>query len=497
MNVALRPNPIRYGSICTGGGGLDLGFELAFGDARPAFMVEREAFAAAHLVSAMQSGLMAKTPLWSDAKTFNGRPWRGAVDCLIGGIPCQPHSAAGLRLGEDDERDLWPNFRRILVQSGAPVCLIENVAGMLTASDGRMPGAERVRRDLQRLGFVVEGGLFSAAEVGASHERARVFILAVADLGNPTIPRLHAPAYTGTGGSDEIAGPRDAQPERRSRELGYPHEPVIRKIAPAGKQPESEFDEGTGRKSIFPPGPNDLDGWRECLTAAPEFEPSTSQETIESIFCDLADGLARRLDGDIYDQKIRPHKALSLMWRAAVSQAYWETIGRPWGFSETKILRSLVHGAGDDQRRCDALSDPEKVFFFKEECVRSMWLIKEFASTPQGQKLAEQFTGKPSDLVCELSHITSPQKWGHKEKKTAAAVRHMWEAFLPTLRTALQYMPDTLAPRNESRTDRLRLLGNGVVPLQAAYAIRTLVTRLAARGSPRATELVRMMEMAA
>jgi site-specific DNA-cytosine methylase len=98
------------------------------------------------------------------------------VDGLIGGIPCQPHSLAGKRLGEDDERDLWSDARRIIVQSGAWFVLIENVRGMLSSG-----GAERVWRDLHRLGFTVEVGLFTATEVGASHERERLFILAVAD----------------------------------------------------------------------------------------------------------------------------------------------------------------------------------------------------------------------------------------------------------------------------------------------------------------------------
>jgi site-specific DNA-cytosine methylase len=59
-------------------------------------------------------------------------PFRGLVDGVIGGIPCQPHSLAGKRLGEDDERDLWSAARRIIVQSGAWFVLIENVGGMLS-----------------------------------------------------------------------------------------------------------------------------------------------------------------------------------------------------------------------------------------------------------------------------------------------------------------------------------------------------------------------------
>jgi hypothetical protein len=95
-----------------------------------------------------------------------------------------PH--AGRRGGASDPRDLWaPNgARRIIVQARPWFVLIENVAGMLTAQPGETPGAERVWRDLQRLGFEVEGGLFEAPEVGGTDERQRLFILGVAQ-GNP------------------------------------------------------------------------------------------------------------------------------------------------------------------------------------------------------------------------------------------------------------------------------------------------------------------------
>jgi DNA (cytosine-5)-methyltransferase 1 len=71
---------------------------------------------------------MAEAAIWSDVTTFDGRPWRGLVDGVIGGIPCQPHSLAGKRQGSDDERDLWSDARRIIVQSGAWFVLIENVS---------------------------------------------------------------------------------------------------------------------------------------------------------------------------------------------------------------------------------------------------------------------------------------------------------------------------------------------------------------------------------
>ncbi len=129
----------------------------------------------------MEQGLLPPAALWSDARTFDGRPWRGLVDGLIGGIPCQPHSLAGRKGGSNDPRDLWSTARRIIVQSRARLVLIENVSGMLSAGADEIAGAERVWRDLRKLGYAVEGGLFTASEVGASHRRERLFILGVAE----------------------------------------------------------------------------------------------------------------------------------------------------------------------------------------------------------------------------------------------------------------------------------------------------------------------------
>jgi DNA (cytosine-5)-methyltransferase 1 len=120
----------------------------------------------------MEEGFIHPAPIWTDLKTFDGRPWRGIVDCIIGGYPCQPFSQAGRRLGKEDPRHLWPYFVEIIKQIQPNFCFFENVEGHLSL------GFEQVRSDLQAMGYGVEAGLFSAAEIGASHLRKRLFILA-------------------------------------------------------------------------------------------------------------------------------------------------------------------------------------------------------------------------------------------------------------------------------------------------------------------------------
>jgi DNA (cytosine-5)-methyltransferase 1 len=279
--VAVHPETFNIISLCTGGGGLDLGVELAMPGARTVCMVEREAFAASHLVCAMQQGLLDEAPVWSNARTFNGRPWRGLVDGLIGGIPCQPHSLAGLRQGEDDERDLWSTARRIIVQSGCWFVLIENVGAMLSSG-----GAERVWRDFRRLGFELEGGLFTASEVGAPHERERIFILAVADCDNEY---GHGSGNFRPGWRREFTDSGIELADADSARLAIGQRPTIQRGTLRHERlaapPRGDGMADCG--DLFPPGRSDLHSWRHILERAPELEPA---------FRRVADGLASRLD---------------------------------------------------------------------------------------------------------------------------------------------------------------------------------------------------------
>ena len=100
-------------ALCGGIGGLELGLDLAMPDYRTVCYVEREAAAAAILVAAMEHDTLAQAPVWDDLLTFRGRQWRGVVDCVSAGFPCQPWSASGKRQGTADERWIWPAIARM------------------------------------------------------------------------------------------------------------------------------------------------------------------------------------------------------------------------------------------------------------------------------------------------------------------------------------------------------------------------------------------------
>ena len=99
---------------------------------------------------------------------------------VSGGFPCQPHSCAGLRKAADDERDLWPECRRMLCELRPSVALFENVGGLLTSPGGKRRGEffNGVLSDIHRCGYDAEWQTVSAQDAGAPHVRKRVFVVA-------------------------------------------------------------------------------------------------------------------------------------------------------------------------------------------------------------------------------------------------------------------------------------------------------------------------------
>jgi len=164
--------PVTHVSLCAGYGGIDLGLKRAIPNLRTIAFSEIEAFACANLVAKMEAGCLDAAPIWTDVKTFPWEEFRGKVDILSGGYPCQPFSAAGKRLGKDDPRHLWPWIADGIRVCRPAVCFFENVEGHISL------GLREVIGELEEIGYRATWGVFSAAEVGAPHQRKRVFILA-------------------------------------------------------------------------------------------------------------------------------------------------------------------------------------------------------------------------------------------------------------------------------------------------------------------------------
>ena len=162
-------------SFCSGYGGIERGLDLAGFKHRVIAYVEIEAYAIANLVAKMEQGRLEPAPIYTDLKTFPAHLFRDKVSLITGGYPCQPFSTSGNRQGESDPRHLWPYIRRH-IESIRPVqCFFENVEGHISL------GLSGVISDLESGGYQSTYGIFSASEVGAPHQRKRVYILADSD----------------------------------------------------------------------------------------------------------------------------------------------------------------------------------------------------------------------------------------------------------------------------------------------------------------------------
>jgi len=370
-------------SLCSGAGGLDLGLAIAIPGYRAVGHVERETYAAAILVARMEDAALDPAPVWDDVGTFDGRPWRGTVDIVTAGYPCQPFSVAGKRRGADDPRHLWPHVARIIGEVEPPFVFLENVAHHLRL------GFPEVAAGLVGMGYRLAAGLFTAAEVGAPHKRERLFILAIRE-------------------GDELANP--------ARLLWNPVE------------------------------------WRQPDRIAAALADAPGQREREP--ADEADALAG--SGSARDE---PRDDGGVMADAAdrqFSQPGWRPKGREG---------PGPHGAGladaDGERRVQAerRQPPDS------------------RPDPCGGNMDDANSARPQGWGDDVGEYAGERPaW-----PTGPGDAHGWERYLrsaPDLEPAVRRGADGLA----HRVDRLRLCGNGVVPLVAAHALRTLAAELLADG---------------
>ena len=129
------------------------------------------------LLQRQRDGMLPRFPIWDDVTTFDGKPWRGNVDAICGGFPCQDISAAGRGKGITGARSgLWKEFARIIREVGPRYVLVEN-SPLLTKR-----GLHVVLGDLAEMGYDAEWGVLGAHNAGAPHKRDRIWILAYSNL---------------------------------------------------------------------------------------------------------------------------------------------------------------------------------------------------------------------------------------------------------------------------------------------------------------------------
>ena len=400
-------HPFRILSLCSGVGGIELGFKLAEPTARTVCYVEIEAFACEILARRMEEKRLDAAPIWTNLKTFDGRPWRGKVDCITGGYPCQPFSVAGKKLGTNDPRHLWSDIKRLITEIEPPICFFENVSNHLRV------GFEEVANDLRQMGYKIKAGLFAAEEVGAPHKRERLFILAYSDSVRSSLQRDGNPASL----------------ERKS----------------AGEE--------SGRNQF-------------TQTA----EDCCSGNVADCSFSGCIDGsdniskryLQRNLNGESEKNKQEWQRRLIGSCKNSENDGLTKTkladcqdFICQWCEQQRSGSRKSEAKAGSYDNE---LADSESSGTRKHK--RELWQGSEKYCGELGNATS---TGLERHCQCQCSNQldTWPPSPSNHER---------WGRISDDLKPALYRMADGLA----DRVDRIRACGNGVVPLVAAYAWRTL-----------------------
>jgi len=419
-----NPQTITHVSLCAGYGGIDLGLSRAIPSLRTVAFSEIEAFACANLVSKMEAGLLDCAPIWTNLKTFPWAEFYGRVDLLSGGYPCQPFSSAGKRLGTEDPRHLWPYIADGIRLMRPKLCFFENVEGHISL------GLREVISKLESMGYKVSWGIFSAREVGAPHQRKRVFILAHRDrergqlsdwwrIAGESLPVSHGEtrrdelADTQMHGCHHTDERSDADGIQGS--LGQKHE--HRKAVRDGQLwPSRPGEQQHGWEPPRVVGDTKHNGSHQCGADTGGAESSSKQGRLQKF--EGGSASVGNAEGGM------PRQSIAGDWREGVG-------GAGEGGQLGNAAEQGCEGSGktnDPRWTIDRPTEPNR------GCA--------YGSMEQGQRQTQPPLGRDSNGIA----------------------------------SGMDYAE--LQVSCDNRTDELRLLGNGVVPATAERAFRTLLAEL-------------------
>ena len=196
------------------GGGILGGHLLGW---RTVCAVEWEPYPASVLCARQNDGFLPPFPIWDDVQTFDGKPWAGIVDVVSGGFPCQDISAAGKGAGiEGEQSGMWGEMARIIHEVQPRYAFVEN-SPMLTSR-----GLGIVLGDLASMGFNARWGVLGAADVGANHQRNRIWIVAYSKrTGLERRKNIRKSEVTWSGRSGSLAHSKNKRNVWRDWELGF------------------------------------------------------------------------------------------------------------------------------------------------------------------------------------------------------------------------------------------------------------------------------------
>jgi len=446
-------------SLFSGIGGLDLAAEWA--GFRTVGQVEKDDYA-----NKILGKHWPNVPRWEDIKdvtihTVREAGIEHAPTVLSGGFPCQPFSCAGQRRGAEDDRYLWPEMLRV-VQELRPAWVVgENVAGIISMA------LDDALADLERAGYACRAFVFPAAGVGAPHRRDRVFFVANSN-------------------------------DESNLETDTTSNPVR-----GGGNTRSGFSCGSIRQS---PGDADI----QMATAPWSADSAGRLWQSEPGVYGMANGLSERLDGNIMSnephilglyadaEERRSGEVLQALWKSLGSEANQRAVGGSGNVHPPQLLRPGLYGCCDGEGHSDCRRAQMEGGATQGRPLRDMRNGGEVTGSPPERRYCGQRFSEPNDVVRVLSREMALGEWQNLAEE-AIGLHHLWRAcaqigHVPETLSALQEVwqslpyedarwtilaarlgpwveewPNTsrVSSNSSARLDRLRCLGNAVVPQQA------------------------------
>jgi len=230
-------------------------------------------------------------PIFDDVRLLDAKQFRGTVDVVCGGFPCQPFSVAGKQKGKSDERHLWPEMLRIIRECQPAWVIGENVSGFVNMA------LDDCWADLEAEGYEVQPFIIPACGVEAHHRRDRVWIVAYAchsgrNNGRDNIAGRHIQKHQGTA--------EENKPEWNGWQLG------ISKTGGADKPEHGEvvaYSKGTGTRendSGLWQGAEGIDGRQDATIGHSKHNGPLAARFTKSRLGRELDGLPDWLDGFEY-----------------------------------------------------------------------------------------------------------------------------------------------------------------------------------------------------
>ena len=476
MNHVDTTKTITHLSLCTGYEGIGRGLRRVLPNVREVAYVEIEAFAIANLVNKMEEGWLHPCPIYTNLKTFPYEKFCGQIDIMSFGFPCQPFSSAGKKRGVEDERHLFPYLAEGIRVMQPRIVLAENVLGILSCKTGEgEPVLQYVGRTLEEMGYTVEIGIFSASEVGLPHQRKRVFICGIS---NTEIERLRG----WKSGDDCDQGWIQESSQEEQSNVRSKAQRCSRDNAR-----ESNTMEDTNCNSST----TNQGGHGEETQGESQDQPRVQRGMLGGTSCDEGSMGNPNCDGRTATEGLRSESSACSRSEEGQNQAE-----QSQGTSEPRISTSL--------RGCEELAHTDSSRSGQDKLSAELWTDRTEQSSSDTRD-PEQTEGREGsqegvmgDTDCEGFQGLSERQDGEglyfrqtgqwmvaQSPSRPNHEQYQWEA--PRVITKglseseLGGATDGLADRLDpmlNRTDRLRLLGNGVVPAVAAKAFATLTSKL-------------------